>query len=162
MNVNLLFVAKLCAVLDAKYATIEEIAVESDYSVETIESLANGLPVRIDLQTRHRVGKALAPHFRAHPELYRELTIRHAPTARKLGERTRLAAPSPHDLPQRKPRGVFEIEGECDCWRIFLIRDSQGRNRRVVKIPSGEFREDEDLDKLWAWLERRDPLLKVI
>jgi hypothetical protein len=155
----LLLSVKLCKVLDAGLATIEEIAVESGYPVDDVQALANGLPLNTTVELRHRIGRALAPHFRGHPELYRDLALVILPSACELGQRERIASTS--KVKERKPRGVFELESECDCWKTFLIRDSRGVTRRVLKIPTPEFK-DEDVDQMWGWLNRHDRLFEVI
>lgn len=161
LNPHLLLAAKLCKVLDAQYATLEEVAVESGVELDTVQSLANGIPIHTSIDVRHRIGKALAPHFRAHPEMYRELDVFEPPPARLLFAKARMSSRRAFQSDQRKPRGVIEIESGSDEWKAFLIRDSHGRRRRIVHIPVDEWTEEEE-EKLWRWLDRRDPVMKII
>lgn len=127
---------KLCSVLDSELATIEEIAQASGFPPKFIERLATRPAIRIDRETEFRVTKVLAPYFRAHPELFREPLL-------------------------RSKRGVFEVETRCGCFRGFLIKDSKGKKLRYVEIPTDECDENTE-ESLWRWLDRRDPILKVI
>lgn len=58
-------------------------------------------------------------------------------------------------------RGVFEVEAACNCFRGFVIKNAYGKRLRYVEIPTEDCGEEE-IDKLWRWLDRHDPVMRVI
>lgn len=128
---------KLCRVLDAGYATVDQIAKAAGESPRLIEKLARG-EFPLNEETKLRIGMALSPYFRAHPELYRD--------------------------PERPVRrGVFEVELRHRGWRGFEVKDSAGKTIVYVEWPK-ERATQERIDGLWRILDRDDPVpqLRVI
>lgn len=58
-------------------------------------------------------------------------------------------------------RGVYRDPFPPEGQAAFVIVDSRGVRRRRIEMPSGEVTSD-TVPQMWRWLDRRDPLLKVM
>lgn len=58
-------------------------------------------------------------------------------------------------------RGVYEDPFPAEGEAAFVIIDSRGVRRRRVEMPSVDVTAD-TVPQMWRWLDRHDPLLKVM
>lgn len=58
-------------------------------------------------------------------------------------------------------RGVFRDPFPPEGYAAFVIVDSRGVRRRRVEMPADDAT-DEITAQMWRWLDRHDPLLKIM
>lgn len=58
-------------------------------------------------------------------------------------------------------RGVIRDPFSPEGWAGFIIVDSRGLVRRKIEMPIDDV-DDDTAPRMWRWLDRIDPLLKVM
>jgi hypothetical protein len=125
---------KLCKLFDAGYCDVKTFARQCEEPYQLIEAVTNRPGMRISRGLQMRIGKVLSGYMRLHPDLYHD----------------------PGPLERSSKRGVEEVELRSRDWRGFEITDSTGACILYVEIPRKKAKQ-ENVDKLWQYLEEEDP-----